>query len=131
LVFLLRNYLVKHIIEGKIKGTGRGGMRCKQLPNDFKENEKILCYNTVLRFSLVLLKHFFFQEFLIDFWMLHNVPVSFFIIFSESAKLRKVSINFAIYVYPSIRTYGTFGRIFKKFNIWGFFENISRKFDFH
>jgi hypothetical protein len=26
---LLRNYLVKHVIEGKIKGTGRGGMRRK------------------------------------------------------------------------------------------------------
>jgi hypothetical protein len=37
---LLRNYLVKHVIEGKIKGTGRGGMRRKQLPDDFKETRK-------------------------------------------------------------------------------------------
>ena len=37
---LLRNYLVKHVIEGKIKGTERGGMRLKQLPDDFKETRR-------------------------------------------------------------------------------------------
>ncbi len=37
---LHRNYLVKHVIEGKIEGkievTGRGGRRCKQLLDDLK-----------------------------------------------------------------------------------------------
>jgi len=42
---LLRNYLVKHVIEGKIRGTGRGGMRRKQLPGDFKET--IIYYVTI------------------------------------------------------------------------------------
>jgi len=37
---LPRNYLVKHVIEGNIKGTGRGGMRRKQLPDDFKETRR-------------------------------------------------------------------------------------------
>jgi hypothetical protein len=38
---LCRNCLLKHIIEGKMKGrieeTGRHGRRCRQLLDDFKE----------------------------------------------------------------------------------------------
>jgi len=37
---LLRNYLVKHVVEGKIEGKGRGGMRRKQLPDDLKETRR-------------------------------------------------------------------------------------------
>jgi hypothetical protein len=37
---LHRNYLIKHVIEGKIEGKievmGRGGRRCKQLLDDIK-----------------------------------------------------------------------------------------------
>jgi hypothetical protein len=48
------------------------------------------------------------------------------------AKLRKATISFVISVCPSkwnnsART----GRIFMKFDIWMFFENMSRKFKFH
>jgi hypothetical protein len=32
-----RNFLLKHVIGGKIEGTERGGRRRKQLPNDLKE----------------------------------------------------------------------------------------------
>jgi hypothetical protein len=32
-----KNYLLKHVIGGKIEGTERRGRRCKQLPNDLKE----------------------------------------------------------------------------------------------
>jgi hypothetical protein len=42
---LLRNYLLKHAIEGEIGGridmTGRRGRRCEQLPDDLKE---MRCY---------------------------------------------------------------------------------------
>jgi hypothetical protein len=34
---LRRNCLLKHIIEGKIRGTRRRGRRCKQLLDDLKE----------------------------------------------------------------------------------------------
>jgi hypothetical protein len=34
---LRRNYLLKHIIEGKIRGTRRRGRRCKQLLDNLKE----------------------------------------------------------------------------------------------
>jgi len=37
---LLWNCLAKHVIERKIKGTGRGGMKPKQLPDDFKETRR-------------------------------------------------------------------------------------------
>jgi hypothetical protein len=37
---LHRNCLIKHVIEGKMKGTVRGGMRRKQLPDDFKETRR-------------------------------------------------------------------------------------------
>jgi hypothetical protein len=33
-----RNFLLKHVIEGKIEGIGRGGRRCKQLLDGIKEN---------------------------------------------------------------------------------------------
>jgi hypothetical protein len=40
---LRRNCLLKHVIEGKIKGRievmGRRGRRCKQLLDDLKEKE--------------------------------------------------------------------------------------------
>jgi len=37
---LPRNCLLKHIIEGKIEGTGRRGRRCKQLLDDLKEKKR-------------------------------------------------------------------------------------------
>jgi hypothetical protein len=41
---LRRNYLLKHVIEGKIEGKiagkGRRGRRCKQLLDDFKETRR-------------------------------------------------------------------------------------------
>jgi hypothetical protein len=39
---LLRNCLLKHVIEGKIEGRGRGGRRrrrCKQLLDDLEEKK--------------------------------------------------------------------------------------------
>jgi len=57
------------------------------------------------------------------------------------AKLRKVAINFAMSVFlsifcPSVRpsarnNSAPTGRIFMKFYIWTFFENLSRKFKVH
>jgi hypothetical protein len=37
---LSRNCLLKHVVEGKIEGTGRGGRRHNQLLNDLKETIK-------------------------------------------------------------------------------------------
>jgi hypothetical protein len=34
---LLRNYLLNHVIEGKVEGKGTGGRIRKQLLNDFGE----------------------------------------------------------------------------------------------
>jgi hypothetical protein len=34
------NWLLKHIIEGKIEGTGRRGGRFKQLMDGLKENRR-------------------------------------------------------------------------------------------
>jgi hypothetical protein len=36
---LHRICLLKHVIEGKIEGAGRGGGRSKQLLNDLKERD--------------------------------------------------------------------------------------------
>jgi len=37
---LRRNCFLKHVIEGKIEVTGRGGLRRKQLPDDLKESRR-------------------------------------------------------------------------------------------
>jgi hypothetical protein len=37
---LLRKYLLKHVNEGDIEGTGRGWMKRKQLPDNFKETRR-------------------------------------------------------------------------------------------
>jgi hypothetical protein len=34
------NLLLKHVIEGKVEGTRRGGKRRKQLPDDLKEKRR-------------------------------------------------------------------------------------------
>ena len=48
------------------------------------------------------------------------------------AKLRKGNISFVTPVRPSARNNSApTGRIFMKFDIWVFFENLSRKFNFH
>jgi hypothetical protein len=36
---LRRNCLIKHVIEGKIDGTGKRGRRCKQLLDNHKETK--------------------------------------------------------------------------------------------
>ena len=35
-----RNGILKHVIEGKLDGTGRRGRRCEQLPDDLKERRR-------------------------------------------------------------------------------------------
>jgi len=51
------------------------------------------------------------------------------------AKLRKATISFAMCVCPAVRpsAYNSapIGRNFVKYDIWTFFENLSRKFKFH
>ena len=55
------------------------------------------------------------------------------------SKLRKATISFAmslslsVFVFPSFRMErpGPSGRIFMKFNIWKFFEKLSKEFKFH
>ena len=52
------------------------------------------------------------------------------------AKLRKATIRFVVSVCPSVRpsawnNSAPTGRIFMKFDIWIFFENLSKKFNFH
>ena len=48
------------------------------------------------------------------------------------AKLRKATISFVMSVRPSAwNDSAPTGRIFMKFDIWGFFENLSWKFKFH
>ena len=46
------------------------------------------------------------------------------------AKLRKATIRFVVFLCPSVRLHGTtrlpFGRIFIKFDIWVFFEKLSK-----
>jgi len=37
---LHRNCLLKHIIEGKIEGTGRRGRRRKEILDDFREKKR-------------------------------------------------------------------------------------------
>jgi hypothetical protein len=54
-----------------------------------------------------------------------------------SAKLRKATISFVIYVRPSVRLsvrmgiLGPHGRIFIKFDIWALFANMLRKLNFY
>jgi hypothetical protein len=52
------------------------------------------------------------------------------------AKFRKATSSFVVSVHPSVRpsvrnNSAPTWRIFMKFDIWGFFENPSRKFKFH
>jgi hypothetical protein len=48
------------------------------------------------------------------------------------AKLREGSISFVMSVRPSAwNNWAPTGRIFMKFGIWVFFQNLSRKFKFH
>jgi hypothetical protein len=48
------------------------------------------------------------------------------------AKFRKATISFVLSVRPSTwKNSAPTGRIFMKFDIWVFFENLSRKFKFH
>jgi len=51
----------------------------------------------------------------------------------EFAKLRKATIGFVMYVRPSAprNNSAPTGKIFTKFVIWVFFENLLRKFKFH
>jgi hypothetical protein len=37
---MCRNGLLKHVIEGKLEGTGRRGRRRDQLPDDLKERRR-------------------------------------------------------------------------------------------
>jgi len=47
-------------------------------------------------------------------------------------KLREATISFVLYALPSAWNNSTnTGRIFMKFDIWVFLENLSRKFEFH
>jgi hypothetical protein len=46
------------------------------------------------------------------------------------AKLRKATVSFVMSVHLSFLPHGT-TRIFVTFDIWGFFEHLSRKFEFH
>jgi hypothetical protein len=48
------------------------------------------------------------------------------------AKLRKATLSFVKSVFPSaLRNSAPTGYIFMKFDIWVFFENLSREFKFH
>ena len=49
------------------------------------------------------------------------------------AKLRKATVSFVMSVRPSVRMENSAltGRVFKKFDIVVFFENLSRKFKFY
>jgi hypothetical protein len=40
--FLPRNRLLEHVIGGKIKSSGRGGRRRRQLRDDFKKEKRYL-----------------------------------------------------------------------------------------
>jgi len=67
---------------------------------------------------------------------LENTPITYVVV--AFAKLRKATISFVmsvcLSVRPSVRMEhlsSPTGRIFMKFKIQGFFENLSRKFKFH
>jgi hypothetical protein len=62
----------------------------------------------------------------IHFWVLATVPTS---TLGTFAKLWKVTISFIMSVHKN--NSAPTGWIFMKFHIWGFFENLSRKFKFH
>jgi len=64
------------------------------------------------------------------------MAVSFSLYLGAFEKLRRATINFVMSVRPSVRppawnTSAPIGQIFMKFDIWVFFENLSRKFQFH
>jgi hypothetical protein len=65
-------------------------------------------------------------------WVCNDVEV--FLILGALAKLRKATITFlsiCLYVRPSAGNDSVpNGRIFMKFDIWVFFENLPRKFKF-
>ena len=68
--------------------------------------------------------------------VLHPVPEhcegsadQFFFFYGALAKSRKATIIFVMSVRLTVRPHGT-GRIFIKFDIGVFFENLSRKFKF-
>jgi hypothetical protein len=68
--------------------------------------------------------------------ILLNVPgkmaVSVSLFLGAFEKLRRATINFAMSVRPSARNNSApIGQILMKFDIWVFFENLSRKFQFH
>jgi len=76
----------------------------------------------------------------------HNIFVCFVWIWEQTAITSLYSINWLVFrhvrkiaksenylshVCPSVHLYGTTGRIHIKFNIHRYFENLSRKFNFH
>jgi len=66
-------------------------------------------------------------------WVCNDVEV--LILLGAFTKLRKATISFftpvRLYVRPSARNDSVpTGRIFMKFDIWVFFENLPRKFKF-
>ena len=52
-------------------------------------------------------------------------------IFGQVLKIVKSIISFVMSVRPSAWNTASTGRIFMKFDIWAFFENLLRKFKFH
>jgi len=61
------------------------------------------------------------------------MAVSFSLFLGAFEKLRRATISFVMSARPSsaLNYSGPTGQIFMKFDIWVFFENMPRKFNFH
>jgi len=114
---LLRNYLVKHVVEGNIEGKGRGGMRRKQLPDDLKETRKY--YRTLqyrIEIFLGVVKVFFFNSLLTSERYI-MCPLNY-----ENRVLASPSMS----IRPFVRTYGTLQLPVDGFSRNLIFENFSK-----
>jgi hypothetical protein len=61
----------------------------------------------------------------------HTSTLKFTSFLGAFAKLRKATTSFVSSSRPSVCPHGATRLIFMKFDIWGSFENLSRKFKFH
>ena len=71
-----------------------------------------------------------------EFWNGGSLSETDFPFLSAFAKLQKTIIGFVMFVCPSVRVtarnnMAPTGRIFMKFDMWKFSENLSRQFKFH
>ena len=129
--FLRRNWLIKHVVEGSVEGRikvrGRLGRRRKNLPDELEEKRRYWNLKAEALDLIVWRSRFGggYEPLARQraFWIYITLFLKAF------AKLRKVTIRFAMYICPSvcIEQFRSNWKILNDIGYWNIFSKIFRK----